>query len=458
MDLKTVNSVFLIGVGGIGMSALARYFKSSGKLVAGYDKTASDLTLELESEGIMVNDANDPATIPVAFQDPQTTLIVYTPAVSLSNPILQWFKTRYFNILKRAEVLGLITKTQKGICIAGTHGKTTVSTMVSHLLKKSSLDCNAFLGGISLNYNSNLLLSKESDLVVVEADEYDRSFHQLNPYLAVITSIDADHLDIYGTYENLKLGFDTFAALVDPDGYLILKKGLSVGNDIEAKVFTYDINSKADFYADNIRVIDGAYIFDFISPRSRLLNFTLGVPGKLNLENAIAALTVAYILGATETELRVGLNGFKGIRRRFEFHYKSNTRVYIDDYAHHPEEIRATLNSLRDLYPNKRITGVFQPHLYSRTRDFAIDFAKSLGLLDELILLDIYPAREEPLPGVSPQLILDHVTIEQKKSISKDALIEEIGKRKPELLITMGAGDIGDMVQDIKQQMLKLDA
>ncbi|MFB6340761.1 UDP-N-acetylmuramate--L-alanine ligase [Saccharicrinis sp. FJH62] len=460
MDLKNINNVFFVGVGGIGMSALARYFKFLGKNVAGYDRTRTELTDALVAEGIPVSHCPDSECITREFRKPEHTLVVYTPAVPLSTPVMEWFKERNYKILKRAEVLGLLTREQKGICVAGTHGKTTVSTMISHLLKNSSVDCNAFLGGISLNYSTNLLVSEKSDYVVIEADEYDRSFHQLRPEVAVITSVDPDHLEIYGTYENVKEGFCKFASLVKKGGILLMKKGLPLNPDLRPGVrqFSYNISGPADFYAEKIRIEKGQYVFDLVTPDRNITELTLGVPGRVNLENAVVSLSVACLLGCSDAELKNGIHTFRGNKRRFEYHYKSDRRCYIDDYAHHPNEIKATLESIRELYPSTRLTGIFQPHLYSRTKDFAAEFAQSLSLLDELILLDIYPAREEPVPGVTSELIFSQVKADRKILVSKENLVKEIEESKPELLVSMGAGDIGEMVSEIKNVMKRLDA
>ncbi|MFB6319771.1 UDP-N-acetylmuramate--L-alanine ligase [Saccharicrinis sp. FJH54] len=460
MDLNRINHVFFVGVGGIGMSALARYFKFLGKNVAGYDRSESELTDELEAEGIAVTYDSDPESIPVEYRSQADTLVVFTPAVPLSLPVLAWFYHHNFTVLKRAQVLGLITREQKGVCVAGTHGKTTVSSMISHLLRNSSVDCNAFLGGISLNYKTNLLVSDNSDYVVIEADEYDRSFHQLTPYAAVITSVDPDHLEIYGNYENVKEGFNKFASLIKEDGILLHRNGLQINPDLNSgvKSFTYDIEKPADFYAEKIEIENGQYLFSLLTPERKIVNLQLGVPGRVNLENAVAALAIGTLLGCTDAELRAGISSFKGNRRRFEYHYKTSRKIYIDDYAHHPKEIKATLASLKELYPDKRITGIFQPHLYSRTKDFAVEFAESLSMLDELILLEIYPAREEPIPGVSSELIFNDVKMTKKVLTNRSGLFAAIRKNNPELLISMGAGDIGEMVGGIKKVIEELDA
>lgn len=460
MDLRLINNVFFIGVGGIGMSALARYFNLIGKNVVGYDRTKSELTNELEKEGIVLINSYESDQIPQSCRNPKDTMVVYTPAVPSDIPLMTWFKTHNFPIYKRAQVLGLLTITRKGICVAGTHGKTTVSTMISHLLKNSWLGCSAFLGGISINYNTNLLVSSESNYVVIEADEYDRSFHSLNPSLAVITSIDPDHLDIYGTFENVQQSFNHFASLVKKEGILIVKKGVPINPELKKNVtfYSYALEDVSDFYAKRIRIEHGNYMFDLVTPDRVVKNLILGVPGKVNLENAIAALSVAYLLGCADADLSNGIMSFRGIKRRFEYHVKNETNIYIDDYAHHPNEINATLKSVRELYPTKQLTGVFQPHLFSRTQDFAMEFAESLNLLDELILLDIYPAREEPIEGVTANLIFNNVGLKNKVLISIDKLEDELKLRKPELLITMGAGSIGDMTMQIKKVINELNA
>ena len=441
------------------MSALARYFSFIGKAVYGYDRTKSDLTLELENEGIEVSYSYDIALIPQKCRDKENTLVVYTPAVPMHIPLMKWFKENDFHLLKRSQVLGLLTITRKGLCVAGTHGKTTVSTMLSHLLKHSWLGCSAFLGGISLNYNTNLLVSTESNYVVIEADEYDRSFHQLKPHVAVITSLDADHLDIYGDYNTLKESFEKFTSLIQPGGKLLIRKGTDLTPNVadEVELYEYSLNEPCDFYADKIRIEKGNYVFDFVTRDKTIKNIMLGVPGKINLENSVAALAVAHMLGASDAELSNALMSFRGIRRRFQCHINNETRIYIDDYAHHPREIEATITSVKEMYPDKKLTVVFQPHLFTRTRDFADGFAESLSLADELVLLDIYPAREEPIAGVNAEMIFKNVKCE-KTLIDKSSLISTLKNKQPELLITMGAGDIGEMVKQITEELKKLNA
>ncbi len=452
MDFDKVNSVFFIGIGGIGMSALARYFKANGYAVTGYDRTPTLLTSELEKEGITICFEDNVALIQEEYKSPVTTLIVYTPAIPDDHKQLNYFRQQGFNIKKRSQVLGLLTCQRKGVCVAGTHGKTTISTMIAHLLKQSKVDCSAFLGGVSQNYKTNLLLSDQSDYVVLEADEFDRSFLRLSPHLALISSADADHLDIYGDDSSVKESFQEFAALVKPGGTLLTKKEIELvfnPND-KVKHYQYSLNdNKADFYAENIRLINGAYHFDLQTPEEIIPDIEVGIPGLVNVENAVGACSVAYLTGVEELEMKKALPEFKGIRRRFDYRIKTEDLVLIDDYAHHPEEINATVKSVRALYPDKRLTGVFQPHLFSRTNDFHREFAQSLSKLDELIMLDIYPAREKPMEGVNSQMILDLVDLNVKILSTKKELMENIQALKPELLLMMGAGDIDKEIDKV---------
>ena len=406
--MNKFNKYYFLGIGGIGMSALARYFNTKGFAVGGYDRSKTKLTSDLETEGISICYNESVNYIPAEFVKPESTLIVLTPAVPESHPQLQYFREKNFTILKRAQVLGDITRQSKGICIAGTHGKTTTSTITAHLLYQSQVTCSAFLGGISNNYNTNLLLSKNSNLVVIEADEYDRSFHQLSPYMAVITSVDADHLDIYDTPEAFRQSFEHFASLVTPGGVIIIKKGIELDMKLQkgVKIYTYSMDDGGDFHAEKIKISQGEIHFDFVTPTERILDVRLRVPVRINVENSVAAMALAWLNGVTADELRVGISSFSGIYRRFNTVYKTDKLVYMDDYAHHPSELKASISSIRALYPERKITGVFQPHLYTRTRDFANDFADALSLLDELILLDIYPARELPIEGVTSDIIL----------------------------------------------------
>ena len=393
---------YFLGIGGIGMSAIARYFKAKGYAVAGYDRTCSKLCEELMQEGIEIHFTDAVEMIPQPFLNKQTTLVVMTPAIPKDSIELNYFLNEGFTIQKRAQVLGQVTRIERALCVAGTHGKTSTSTMTAHLLKESHVDCNAFLGGISKNYTTNLLLSDKSDLVVIEADEYDRSFHHLHPYMAVITATDADHLDIYGTHEAYLESFAHFTSLIQPGGCLIAKKGIQLNPRLQEQVTLYSYSSTevADFYADNIVIANGELWFDFITPTERIEKVQLGVPVLVNVENAVAAMALAYLNGVTPDELRKGMQSFAGIRRRFDIHFKSDHLVVIDDYAHHPAELKASIKSVKRLYHDKNVLGVFQPHLYSRTNDFYDDFAQALSLLDDVVLLEIYPARELPMQGV----------------------------------------------------------
>jgi UDP-N-acetylmuramate--alanine ligase len=455
--MNTFTKYYFLGIGGIGMSALARYFSSKGYRIAGYDRTESIVTRELTAENIAVSFAEDVAAIPAPFLNKKSTLVVLTPAIPHDNAQLLYFQQNNFTIKKRAEVLGEITKGSKGICVAGTHGKTTVSTMIAHLLYQSRVSCSAFLGGIANNYGTNLLLSSDSNFVIIEADEYDRSFHHLSPYLAVITSADPDHLDIYGTAEAYREAFEHFTRLISSGGALLMRKNVDIVPKLKkgVKFFTYSMTEKADFYAENIKTSNSEIYFDFVTKNDRISEVKLGVPAMINVENAVAAMAVAWLNGASSEELRVGIGSFQGVYRRFNIIYKNEKTVLIDDYAHHPKELRASILSIKKLYPEKRITGIFQPHLYSRTRDFAPDFAAALSLLDSLILLDIYPAREEPIEGVTSELILKDVNLADKTLISKKDLLPLLAKRKDEVIITLGAGDIENEVLKIKEILKK---
>lgn len=436
------------------MSAIARYYKLLGFDVAGYDRTTTKLTADLKSEGIDVVFNPTVSHIPARFTEKAKTLVIRTPAIPDDHPQLMYFREKEFKVLKRAEVLGNITRMNKGICIAGTHGKTSTSTITAHLLYQSKVDCNAFLGGISNNYNTNLLLSKESNLVVIEADEYDRSFHHLSPYMAVITSADADHLDIYETHDAVKKSYEHFASLVRPGGALIIRKGIDIHPVLQkgVKSYTYSMDEGGDFHAENIRIKPGEIRFDFVTPTESIVDVRLGVPVKINVENSVAAMALAWLNGVSSDELRTGLSSFSGVYRRFNVLYQSESLVYIDDYAHHPRELSAGISSIREMYPERKITGIFQPHLYTRTRDFADDFGKVLSSLDEVILLDIYPARELPIEGVDSQMILDKITLQHKELCRKDQLIDLLKTKKElEVVVTFGAGDIDALVPEIKQ-------
>ena len=459
MEMQKITSVYFVGAGGIGMSALARYFRAKGKQVAGYDKTPSDLTAALIEEGIRIHYMDDITLIPEDCKQIDSTLVIYTPAIPETHTELNYFKTNGFTLMKRARVLGEITRTERGLCVAGTHGKTTTSSMLAHLLKQSHVDCNAFLGGILKNYNSNLMLSDKSDLAVIEADEFDRSFHWLNPYMAVITAVDPDHLDIYGTPAAYRESFEHFTSLIRPDGCLVMKKGLQLQPRLQegTKLYTYSATEEADFFARNIRIGNGDIVFDFVTPDGSIPDVKLGVPVKVNIENGVAAMALAWLNGVTPEEIRGGMESFTGPVRRFDFHLKKDDIVLLDDYAHHPAELKASIQSVKELYPDKKVTGIFQPHLYTRTRDFAADFAASLSLLDELILLDIYPAREEPIPGVTSQIIFDRVTIPNKRMIRKEELLDLVQKEAAsfEVVLMVGAGNIDRLVEPVKQILEK---
>lgn len=448
------SHIYFIGIGGIGMSNLARYFHAKGKGVAGYDKTRTPLTDELAAEGIDIHYHDAPDALPADFLNKATTLVVRTPAVPSDLGELRFFIDNGYRVLKRAEVLGLVSAESKGLCIAGTHGKTTTSMMTAHLLKQSHVDCNAFLGGISNNYETNLLLSDKSDLTIIEADEYDRSFHHLSPYMAVVTSVDPDHLDIYGTHEAYLESFAHFTSLIGSGGCLILKKGLPLRPRLQegVRLFTYSVTDEADFFASNIHYEPGRLFFDFTRLGVCLKGIELGVPVRVNVENAVAAMALAHLNGVTDEELRTGMLTFRGTRRRFDRVVNRDDFVYIDDYAHHPNELKASIQSIKELYPGKKVTGIFQPHLYSRTRDFADEFAHVLSLLDDLILLDIYPAREKPIPGVTSEMILQKVELATKVVTSLTKVFEVLDQKQPEVLVTLGAGNIDTLVPLLKKR------
>ena len=436
------------------MSALARFFANSGYRVAGYDRSSGPVTDALVSEGITVLFDDSEEMVPFDFRNNNNTLIVYTPAVPSAHSQLVWFRQHDFNVLKRSQVLGVITENMKSVCVAGTHGKTTVSTMTAFLFNRSHVGCNAFLGGISKNFNTNFLSNRNSDFVVLEADEFDRSFWQLTPHTALITSMDADHLDVYGSVDEVKNGFWGFADRIKNGGKLLIKEGLSVSSNLRQDVVvkTYSIERNADFRAINLKEKNGIYSFDLITPDETIDNFRMGIPGLINVENAVAALALSLMNGALPEELKSALPEFKGIARRFDMIVKRNDFVYIDDYAHHPEEIKATLASVRHAWPGRRITGVFQPHLFSRTRDFAPDFARALNEgLDEIVLLPVYPAREEPIPGVSSASIGAFLDTTNYHMVEKEDLLALLDDLKPEVLITMGAGDIDRLVPQIQR-------
>ena len=448
-----MNSVYFIGAGGIGMSAIARYFLRQGMVVGGYDKTPSKLTETLEKEGMLIHYEEDVDKIPEACRDPKQTLVVYTPAIPAEHKELQYFRNGGFDIQKRAQVLGTLTKEHKGLCVAGTHGKTTTSTMCAHIMHQSSLDCNAFLGGISKNYGTNYILSDNSDYVVIEADEFDRSFHWLRPWMTVITSSDPDHLDIYGTKEAYLESFRHYTTLIQPGGALIIHTGLEMKADVADGVHTYTYGiDEGDFHAENIKIERGEITFDFISPIESVKGVRLGQPVPINIDNGIGAMAMAQLNGCTADELRKGMETYAGVDRRFDFALRTDKHVVLSDYAHHPKEIYQSAKSMREVYHDRHITAIFQPHLYTRTRDFYKDFAEALSQLDEVILCDIYPAREEPIPGVTSKLIYDNLAPGVKKSmIHKEDVLSLVRSRDFDVLIILGAGDLDNYVPEIAQ-------
>ena len=452
MDLQHIKAVYFIGAGGIGMSALARYFLHMGRVVAGYDKTPTPLTRELVQEGIPIHYDEDVEAIPEACKDVQSCLVIYTPAVPETHKELAFFRRRGFEIQKRAQVLGTLTRSHKGLCVAGTHGKTSTSTMCAHIMHESHIDCNAFLGGISKNYGTNYILSSHSDYVVIEADEYDRSFHWLRPWMTVITATDPDHLDIYGTKEAYLESFRHYTTLIQPGGALIIHTDLEMKANVGADVRTFTYSRDAgDFYAENIKIADGEISFDFVSPLENVPGVVLGQPVPINIENGVAAMAMAQLNGCTADELRAGMKTYLGVERRFDFQIRSNRHVLLSDYAHHPQEILQSAKSIRELYRDRKITAIFQPHLYTRTRDFYADFARALSMLDEVILCDIYPAREQPIHGVTSRLIYDQLAPGVKKElIHKEDVLDWIRNHDSDVLIILGAGDLNDYVPQIK--------
>jgi UDP-N-acetylmuramate--alanine ligase len=451
IETKNIKKVYLLGIGGIGMSALARYFKFNGKAVEGYDRTPSTLTKELESEGIPVHYREDLSKVP-SLEEKDSTLVIYTPAVPASFAEMKYFQLNNFSIYKRSQVLGILTADKKCIAIAGTHGKTSVTTMTAHLLRNSSLDCSAFMGGISKNYGTNLLLPQnKSNFIVVEADEFDRSFLQLHPQTAVVTYMDADHLDIYGNHRELIHSFNEFISQITEGGNLLYRYGLDVEKawSKPIRMYSYSIIADADFSARNIKVKDGSYHFDLKTPFGEIKDLQLSYPGLMNVENAVAACSAALLNGVKEEEIRLALPEYKGVVRRFDIRYSGKKTIYIDDYAHHPRELEATIKSVRDLYPGRRITGIFQPHLFTRTRDFAEDFAKSLDLLDEALIMEIYPAREEPIEGVDSGLLMKYMNLEKKIRCTKNDIPLILDNYHPEILLTLGAGDIDRLAEPI---------
>ena len=451
MDIENIKSVYFVGAGGIGMSALIRYFLSKGKTVAGYDRTPSELTERLIAEGAQIHYEENADLIPQACKDKDTTLVVFTPAIPHDHRELAYFRQNGFEIHKRAQVLGLITHGSKALCVAGTHGKTTTSTMAAHLLHQSHVGCTAFLGGISKNYGTNLLLSADSPYTVIEADEFDRSFHWLSPYMSVITATDPDHLDIYGTKEAYLESFRYYTTLIQPGGALIIHTGLEMKPDVQPGVRTYTYSrTEGDFHAENIRIGGGEITIDFVAPDTRINDIRLGVPVSINIENGVAAMALAHLNGVTNDEIRQGMASFRGVDRRFDFRLKTDHLVLLSDYAHHPAEIAQSVKSIREIYPDRKITAIFQPHLYTRTRDFYKDFANSLSLLDEVILTEIYPAREEPIPGVSSQLIYDNLRPGIEKYICpKKDLLNFLATKSFQVVIVLGAGDLDNYIPEI---------
>ncbi len=467
MDLKNIKTAYFLGIGGIGMSAIARYFNHLGIKVMGYDKTPTALTNELIKEGIDIH-FDDNVEKAINYQlSSENCLVVLTPAIPANHQEWAWFKNNGFNILKRSQVLGLISQNHQTIGVAGTHGKTTTSTLIAHILKQSSVDCNAFLGGISTNYNTNLLLANNGSInnhqitkstsqqfVVIEADEFDRSFLTLHPSIAIITSTDADHLDIYGEHHELKKSFLDYTNKLVSGGTLIIKKELDLIDDLSVNYLTYSIQTEADIYAKNIKITKGDYTFDLVYKGTEITGLQLGIPGLHNVENAVAASAACLMSGVTESELRAALLGFKGVKRRFEYIIKSENQIYIDDYAHHPEELRAIISSVKNMYPENEIVVAFQPHLFSRTRDFVDGFAESLSIANEVFLLDIYPARELPIEGVTSKIIFDKINC-KKHLVSNAELLEAVKTNQPKVFLTLGAGDIDLLIKPIKEILEK---
>jgi len=450
MELKDIKAVYFVGVGGIGMSAIARYFIHKGAVVAGYDKTPSNLTRQLEREGTLIHYEENLDEIPQACRNPKSCLVVYTPAIPAEHKELQFFREGGFCVEKRAQVLGTLTRSHKALCVAGTHGKTTTSSMCAHIMHQGHLDCNAFLGGITKNYQSNYILS-DSDYVVIEADEFDRSFHWLTPWMSVITSTDPDHLDIYGTKEAYLESFAHYTELIQPGGALILHTGLEMKPRLQegVRLYTYS-RDEGDFHAENVRIGGGEITFDFVSPIERVNDVRLGQPVPINIDNGVAAMAMAQLAGCTAEELKYGMAGFTGVDRRFDFQIKTPKQVFLSDYAHHPKEILQSARSLRELYKDKKITAIFQPHLYTRTRDFYRDFAEALSLLDHVVLTEIYPARELPIEGVTSKLIYDCLAPGvEKEMISKDDVLDYVRNHQFDVLVVLGAGDLDNLVPEI---------
>lgn len=451
MKLKDIKAVYFVGAGGIGMSAIARYFIRKGVVVAGYDKTPSELTKQLEREGALLHYEENVDEIPHACRDPKQCLVIYTPAIPAEHKELQYFRANGFTVEKRAQVLGTLTRTHKGLCVAGTHGKTSTSTMCAHIMHQGHIDCNAFLGGISKNYSTNYIISAESDYVVIEADEFDRSFHWLRPWMSVITATDPDHLDIYGTKEAYLESFRHYTTLIQPGGALIIHRGLEMHADVQPGVKVYEYSrTEGDFHAENIRIDNGTITFDFVSPIENVKDVELGQPVPINIDNGIAAMAMAQLAGCTAEELKYGMKTYRGVDRRFDFKINDSRHVLLSDYAHHPKEIYQSAKSIRELYKGRHITAIFQPHLYTRTRDFYRDFADALSQLDEVILTEIYPAREQPIEGVTSQLIYDNLRPGIEKSIiRKDDVLDLVKERDFDVLVILGAGDLDNYMPQI---------
>lgn len=451
MNFEDIKSIYFVGAGGIGMSALLRYFMASGMPVGGYDKTPSELTKRLEEEGAQLHYEDDPCLIPETFRDKEHTLVVYTPAIPADHKEMAWFRAEGFEIQKRAYVLGLLTRSAKGLCVAGTHGKTTTTSMLAHLLHESKVGCNAFLGGITKNYGTNYLLDENSDYVVIEADEFDRSFHHLRPFATAITSADPDHLDIYGTEAAYLESFSHYTSLVQPGGALVIEESVKIDLKLQEGVTCYTYGrTSGDFHAENLKIGGGRIVFDLISPLGNVTDVELGVPVSINIDNGIAAMALAQLAGANAEEIRQAMKTFAGVGRRFDFKIKTDKVVLLSDYAHHPEEIRQSILSLREVFEGRKITTIFQPHLYSRTNDFYREFAEALSLADEVYLTEIYPARELPMPGVTSQLIYDAMSDGVKKQlVEKDNVLELVKQEEFDLLVILGAGDLDNQMGDI---------
>ena len=448
MNLKNIHNIYFVGIGGIGMSAIARFFKSQNKNVAGYDKTQTEITNSLEALNISVHFEDEIGCIENSFLDIDETLVVYTPAIPKDHKQLNYFKSNGFKVLKRSEILGIITENTFCLAVAGTHGKTTTTSILGHLLKSCDVKLTAFLGGISENYNSNLILNGDK-VSVVEADEFDRSFLTLSPDMAAVTSMDADHLDIYGDASQLQETFKDFTKKIKPNGKLFVKNGLPIQG------ITYGIEDDSDYSIQNIKIENGTYVFDVQTPNTTIKNIEFNLPGRHNLSNALVALAMSVEYGLPTKQLAKALASYKGVKRRFSYHIKTDKLVFIDDYAHHPEEINAVHQAVREMYPEKKVLAVFQPHLFSRTQDFATQFAKSLSQFDQIILLDIYPARELPIEGVTSSWLLSLIENSNKKLVNKEDLISQIKQSNADVILTIGAGDIGAQVLKIKEALLE---